>query len=326
MDTKRLLGYSCRNRAIQYPIHKEALEKIELLHKRARASGYAGGLLITGFTGSGKSTVKKEYAARFPKRDEGELTRVTVLCVDTPSAPTAKNLAEALLVALGDAMSYRGTAEQKTQRIYRLLKLCKVELLIIDEFQHFFEHGRHYEAIRVTDWLKNMLNNANIPVVLLGLPYCDLVLRLNVQLARRFSSRHSLRPFGFSSPEEVQEFRGILAAIQNDLPIPSTSMSQPEMAMRFYYATYGLIDFMGKIIDGAIMLAHRYGHTRLDEELFADAFEEEVWRDAPRELNPFATKLEDLRLLNKAGEPFALVESSPALVSKGGWSSVRGKR
>lgn len=321
MHSERLLSYSCRNRAIQYPIHLEAMTRIELLHQRARASGYAGGLLITGYTGSGKTTVKKEYAAKFPRRDEGDRTRIPVLCVDTPSAPTAKSLAEAILIELGDAMSYRGTAEQKTQRIYHLFKLCKVELLIIDEFQQFFEHSRRNEIGRVTDWLKNMLNNAGIPVVLMGLPYSDQVLRLNVQLARRFSSRHFLRPFRFSTQEEVREFRGILSAIESKLPLPSVSLSQPEMAQRFYYATYGLIDFIGKVIDGAVMLAHRYGDKRLDEQVYAKAFEEEIWRDVPGELNPFSTKQENLRLLNKAGEPFALVESSP--VVGGGKSTGR---
>lgn len=311
MGSEQLLKYSCRNRAIQYPIHLEALTRIDLLHQRARASGFAGGLLITGFTGSGKTTVKKEYASRFPRRDEGDRTCIPVLCVDTPSAPTAKSLAEAILIELGDAMSYRGTAEQKTQRIYHLFKLCKVELLIIDEFQQFFEHGRRNEIGRVTDWLKNMLNNAGIPVVLIGLPYSDQVLRLNVQLARRFSSRHYLRPFRFGTPEDVLEFRGILGAIENKLPLPSISLSSPELAQRFYYATYGLMDFIGKIIDGAVMLSYRHGYKRLDELVFAEAFEEEVWRDAPKELNPFVAKPEHLRPLNKTGEPFALIESSP---------------
>ena len=61
------------------------------------------------------------------------------------------------------------------------------------------------------------------------------------------------------------------------------------------------------------MLAHRHGNKRLDELLFAEAFEEEIWREAPKELNPFVAKQEHLRLFNKAGEPFALIESSPVL-------------
>lgn len=307
-----LLRYSCRHRAIQYPIHMEALERISLLHQRAQASGYAGGLLMTGYTGSGKSTVKKEYAARFPRKEEVDRMHIPVLCVDTPTAPTAKSLAEAILIALGDPMSYRGTAEQKTQRIYRLFQLCRVELLIIDEFQQFLEYAHRHEVARVTDWLKNLLNNANVPVVLMGLPYSDQVLRLNVQLARRFSSKHALRPFDITTPEGAQQFRGLLSAIERKLPLPSPSLIHPEMATRFYYATYGLIDFVGKLIDGAVVQAYRYRLKRLDETVFATAFEEEVWREVPKTLNPFIAPLESLRLLNRPGEPFALIEAAPA--------------
>lgn len=308
-----LLVYSCRNRAIQYPIHVEALNKIELLHQRARASNVASGLLITGFTGSGKSTIKKEYVARYPALDTPQHICIPVLCVDTPTAPTAKSLAEAILIALGDPMSNRGTAEQKTQRIYHLFKLCKVELLIIDEFQHFLEYGRRVEVGKITDWLKNLLNTASVPVVLIGLPYSDQVLRFNPQLARRFSSRHHVEPFRITDHEGMQEFRALLNAIERSLPIPSVSLIYPELAQRFYYASYGLIDFVGKIIDGAILLAHRHSYSRLDIDIYAKAFEEEIWRDAPKELNPFTAPPDQLRLLVRQGEPFASIDGMMVL-------------
>lgn len=307
---QKLLGYSCRSRAIQYPIHMSAIQKIRLLHKRAQASGHSGALLITGFTGTGKTTLIREYKAEHPPVDEGERIRMPVLSVETPAAPTVKNLVETILIAIGDPMSHRGSAEEKTQRIYHLLKVCGVELLMIDEFQHFFEHGRRNEIHHVTDWLKNLLNNAGIPVVLFGLPYSEEVLRLNVQLARRFSSRYYLRPFGFGNPRDIQEFRGVLNVIENSLPLPSVQLSTPEMALRFHCASYGLIDFIGKIVDGAVLLAYQRDYERLDERVFAEAFEEEVWREVPSEQNPFLANTELLRPLIGPGEPFSLIEAA----------------
>lgn len=306
---QRLLAFSCRNRAIQYPIHMNALRKIRLLHERARESGHSGGLLITGFSGSGKTTLIREYQAEHPMVDEGDRIRVPVLSVETPAAPTVKNLVETILIAIGDPMSHRGSAEEKTQRIYHLLKLSRVELLMIDEFQHFFEHGRRNEVRHVTDWLKSLLNRAGIPVVLFGLPHSDHVLRLNVQLARRFSSHYYLRPFGLDSAGEIQGFRGVLGVIEKSLPLPSIPLSTPEMAVRFYYATYGLIDFIGKIVDGAVLLAYQRDYERLDERVFAEAFEEEIWREVPLERNPFLAKMGLLRPLNGPGEPFSLIET-----------------
>lgn len=314
---EQLSGFSIRNQIIEYPAYQDAFRRIERLHRRAMATGHPGGLLITGLSGTGKSTIKRQYAAGFPTVDDGSITLIPVLTVDTPPAPTVKNLAESILIALSDQMSHKGSAEQKTQRIYDFISRCGVTLLLVDEFQHFFEHGRRNEVRRVSDWLKSLINNAGIPVVLLGLPECELVLKLNPQLARRFSARYRLKPFGFATAVEIREFRGVLDAVQAALPMPSVSWTSLEMARRFHYATFGLIDYVCKIADGAVELAREFGRAVIDEAVLAGAFEEEVWRDVPPKLNPFSPDA-ILRPLTEAGEPFAEI----GMVS----SSISGKR
>ncbi len=304
---RRSTGFSIRNEIIEYPAYQDAMRRIERLHRRASETGHPGGLLITGLSGSGKSTIKREYAYRFPVVDDGNITRTPVLIVETPPAPTVKNFAESILIALSDPLSHKGSAEQKIQRIYDLIPRCGVKLLIVDEFNHFVEHGRRNEVRRVSDLLKSLLNNAGIPMVLLGLPECELVLKLNPQLARRFSARYYLRPFGFDSDEEITEFRGVLDAVQYSLPMPSVCWSslQTGMARRFHYATFGLIDYICKIADGAVELARELGRSEIDESVLAGAFVEEVWRDVPSQLNPFSSSDPMLRPLVKPGEPFA---------------------
>lgn len=299
-------NFSIRHRIIFYPAFEGALARIERLHKRSITSGHPGGLLIIGLSGAGKSTVKNQYEARYPRNDEGEITFIPVLKVDAPAGPTVKNLAEEILVALGDPMAHQGSAEQKTQRIYYFLKMCQVELLLIDEFQHFVENARRNEIARVTDWLKSLINHARIPVVLFGLPNCEQILKINPQLARRFSSRYSLRSFGFSSDDEIQEFRGVLKVVEDLLPLPSISISSNAMAKRFFYATFGLIDYVGKIVDGAVQLAAIEGAQKLEDRHYAEAFVEEVWCDVPEKLNPFSKEAK-LRLLIKSNEPFGAI-------------------
>ncbi len=303
----RLPGFSIRDEIIEYPAYQDAMRRIERLHRRSLETGHPGGLLITGLSGSGKSTIKRQYAERFPVVDDGSITRSPVLIVETPPAPTVKNFAESILIAMSDPLSHKGAAEQKIQRIYDLIPLCGVTLLMVDEFNHFVEHGRKNEVRRVSDLLKSLLNNAGIPMVLLGLPECELVLKLNPQLARRFSARYYLRPFGFDTDEEILEFRGVLDAAQGALPLPSVCWSSLEtgMARRFYYATFGLIDYICKIADGAVELARELGLAKIDESVLAGAFVEEIWRDVPPQLNPFLSPEAMLRPLVKKGEPFA---------------------
>jgi DNA transposition AAA+ family ATPase len=296
-------AYSIRRDIIEYAAFCAAMDRIGRLHQRAKLSGQPGGLLITGLSGSGKTTIKQEYRNRFPTKDAGDVTHVPVLTVETPATPTVKSLAEYLLIALGDPFSHRGSTEQKTLRIYHYLRLCKVELILIDEFQHFVHHGAKNQIQQVTDWLKNLIDKAAIPVVLLGLPACESVLKLNVQLARRFSARHDLKVFGFSDEKEQQEFCALLQAIQQALPMRSVCLYKPDMAMRFYVATYGLIDYVCKITDAAVQIAAQRNAHEIGRDIYAEAFVEEVWKDAPESRNPFVQRTE-LRPLIKPGEPF----------------------
>ena len=194
--------FTIRKTIVQHPSFLDALKKITELHKRGLQARVAGGILLTGQTGSGKSTLIEFYREYFPPRNDADRTITPVLIVTTPESPGVKSLAEAILIALGDPAAASGTTENKTRRIFKFLKECRVELIIIDEFQHFFDSKKISQARKVTDWLKNLFNIAAIPVVLVGLPRSVMVIRMNPQLKRRFSAPFYLKPFGINTEKE----------------------------------------------------------------------------------------------------------------------------
>lgn len=307
--------FSVRNAIVEHPTFCKALKRIMQLHQRGITAGVAEGGLFTGQTGSGKTTLLKYYQSYFPPREEFDRRVVPVLLVTTPASPTVKNLAEAILVALGDPASGKGTAEEKTRRICRYLVECKVELLLIDEFQHFYDSKQVSQAKKMTDWLKNLFNDVNIPVVLAGLPRSTLVIRMNPQLKRRFSAPYYLKPFGFETDAEKKQFRAILKSIQATLPLPSVELYEANLARRFYFASLGLFDYVAKVIDKAVQLAGESRATSLTTELLAQAFTETVWRDVPKKLNPFKEGAL-LRRLDKTGEPFEIWDDPDQYASK----------
>lgn len=300
-----LIAYSIRSSIIEYKQFKEAIGKIAMLHQRSRYAGNAGGLMITGFTGSGKSTVKEQYASQYSRYETATGTIIPVLTVNTPSNPTVKSLVTAMLVAIGDPASHQGNMEEKTNRLYTLLKNCMVELLIIDEFQHFVDRGRNSEMMGVTDWLKNFINSAKIPVVIMGLPRSHSVLMLNEQLRRRFSTQFSMDPFQ-EATESFTEFRCVLNEIHAKLPIACVSLSDSDMAFRFLVATHGLIDFVVKMIDGAIEFAIQRGLKEISLRTLESVYREAIWKTCPDQHNPFC-KSAKLRWLSNPGEPFDFV-------------------
>jgi hypothetical protein len=298
-----LATFTLRKEIVEHREFTRTIREIARLHHRGLQAGVAEGMLLVAQTGSGKTTALDFYEARFPRTRTKEGANIPVLRVDTPESPSVKTLAEAILDALGDGAASKGTATAKTRRIELFLRKCGVQLLLIDEFQHFIDGHRTAESKRVSDWLKNLIRRACIPVVLAGLPRAIAVLNSNPQLRRRFGAPHYMKPLGFQTKAEQLEFRGVLKSLQESLPLPCVDFSEANMARRFFYASCGLIDYVVKIIDDAASRGGGGNSGAITQADLAQAFVRSVWREAPKSLNPF----EDgsaLRILKGPGEPF----------------------
>jgi Cdc6-like AAA superfamily ATPase len=161
-------------------------------------------LLITGESGVGKTTLCKKYVERYPRIDLTEKTKVPVLLARIPFPATPKNLVTVLLAELGDPLSDKGTTFSKTKRLFKLLKECEVELIILDEFQHFIDRDSDKVLNTISDWLKQLINESKLPIVLVGLSESIKILEANSQLRRRFAMSDELTNFdwvGNSNPE-----------------------------------------------------------------------------------------------------------------------------
>lgn len=286
--------------------YREAMHAMAELHVRRRKHSIGGGLLLTGPSGAGKSTMVRAYLDSFPRVHETERTHIPVLLVSVPSSPTSRSLASAILEALGYKKAHRGTAPEMTARIHELFIRCGVEMVLLDEFQHLF-YAPTLNAFRdVTDWLKNFLEATKVGMVACGLPAAEAVVNSNEQLARRFSARIRVAPFAFDQAEDFQEFRGVLKALGAYLPIPpETPLHESNLARRIHVGSYGLMDYVVKILEGAVSVAASAGLDSLDLQILAAGFRNRVWRDVPERLNPFHPE-SVLRSLDRPGEVFQL--------------------
>ncbi len=297
--------FTVRDKIIEHSEFTGAVRAIARLHERWLASRVPGALLIYGQSGAGKSTVLRYYLGKFPRETTARKIRIPVLRMVTPEAPTVRSFTEACLVALGDLAASRGSAAIKTQRIIHFIKECEVQVILVDEFHHFCD-SKVTERRRVTDWLKNLLNECGVPIVLFGLPRAISALYSNEQLRRRFSAPLHLKEFGFATADEQALFRGILAHLQNLLPNKKgLDISTPEVAMRFHFATNGLIDYVIKIVDELVVSSPNHASTDISFESLQLAFRTQIWSDAPDKLNPFNPKAKPRRLLSP-NEPFSI--------------------
>lgn len=283
-----------------------AMWAIAELHQRRRRYDIGGGLLISGPSGSGKSTIVAAYQEAFPRVIETARTHIPVLVVSVPSSPTSRSLAGAMLEALGPYKAHRGTAPEKTTKLHELFSRCGVEMVLLDEFQHLF-YAPTLNAFRdVTDWLKNFLEATRVGMVACGLSEIEAVVNSNEQLARRFSARIRISPFSLEDQSDFQEFRGVLKALEPHLPLPcDVPLREANLARRLHVGSYGLFDYVIKILEGAVSAATSTGLNSIDLAALATGFRNSIWRDVPERLNPFHPD-SPLRPLDRVGEVFYL--------------------
>lgn len=244
-------------------------------------------MLLHGPSGVGKSTLAKAFLVDNQPVETQDRKLVPVLSAVIPVPATMKNMASELLDKLGDPLSDRGTLEQRTKRLRKLLRECGTKLIILDEFQHFIDRKSERVILDVSDWLKNLISNTSIPVALVGLPYSRNVLSANEQLMRRFSYQTELSPFDWNDKAERTEFTRILDAVDGKLTEILGSRSDLKgQAVRCHAATKGLISLLIKLLHGAAYEAAKCNASSITGQHLAKSFRERLVPDKGV-LNPF---------------------------------------
>jgi len=252
-------------------------------------------LLLVGRTGVGKSTLLDAYAragARAAPRASGQqpIVKATIL----PPA-TVKSMAATLLAALGDPLASHGTTDAMTRRLIHFFRACGVQMLMLDELQHFVDRDSQKILVTVSNWLKTVIKETGVACVLAGLAdEAEQVVATNPQLARLFGPPVLLPAFSWNEahPHTIAEFRALLQEIEGLLPFNATSdLAHPDLAQRCFIACDGVLGTLMALLRTASYLALSHNQERLDHALLAAAFDERLgggWRRTP---NPFTGPL-----------------------------------
>lgn len=303
------LSFSLSKTLLTHTRFNQAITQIAELHHHCKHNSVGKGYMVFGPSGVGKSTVLKYYWKNFPIIHAKQKTIIPVLFILAPSSPSASNLAEAILLALGDPLAKRSrgrgnTGESFTNRVYELLIACEVEMILIDEVQHVSHVASIFHYRVVTDWLKNMIEKTRIPVVIFGLEASELVVKSSEQLSRRFSSQLKISAFNLNDDQDFIEFRAVMKGLQEALPLSvAEPLYEANLARRFLVASNGLIGYLSPILEEAVVVATKAGLNQLDMQTYAAAFRNNVWSLVPDRLNPFHPE-SPLRMLNRPGEPY----------------------
>jgi energy-coupling factor transporter ATP-binding protein EcfA2 len=279
-----------KNLRIIHPRFKKAMDLIKMCHESKMISSDPQCMLITGPSGSGKTTIFDSYIHFYDRirYEDNTRTKKTILWAEIPSPTKISTFLEAMLERLGDPFPTRGTIGNKNHRLVNLIKDCQVELLMLDEFQHFVHPENQKVNYDVSDCFKSLINLTKVPVVLFGLDEAESVLECNPQLKRRFSIRYSISPFGYENGNRIKEFQMLLHQIDKQLPFEELSLlGESEMADRIMFATNGNMNSITKLIGNAALYALNNNNTKISLSDFAKAYQLHSYILQGNERNPF---------------------------------------
>lgn len=289
---------------VKFTRFKHALDRVLEIKKTYEATSLPQNLLIVGESGCGKSTLCQAVVEKYPSSMEPDRNIVPVLWKKIPALATINSVAEELLIGLRDPAPALGTVSNKTARLIKLIRGCRVQMLMIDEMQHVSDRGTSPTIYKVADWLKVLADESGKNVVLVGLPRTRNLFVENEQLRRRFSTGLQLSKLSLDDEQDTIEFASLLQALDNALPLELRSgLAEKNFIERLHYASDGRIGYLMALLIRALTLALQEKRKTLDNDILDRAYKSQIWNVQSEKLNPFSKEF-CFRRLDKLGEPF----------------------
>ncbi len=184
--------------------------------------------------------------------------------VDTPIIPVVywHSPPEAgpreLFVGILNYLKYqitRGTIAEVRERVYQIVRACGVEMIIIDE--------AHRLRPKTFSEIRDIFDQLEIAVVLVGTDRLDAVIRRDEQVYNRFMACHR---FHRLSTQQLEQVTAVWEAYVLKLPQESNLTSE-QMLLVLAKATRGYLGLLDRILREAAILALERGHLKIEYSL-----------------------------------------------------------
>lgn len=280
---------------VDYPAFAAAESRVLRCHSRSRAKGESDGAVILGESGVGKSWLAHRILKRFPNYETEEGLVIPCIYVEAPKKASIHGVISSVLFQTKYQGSTRMPIPQLELAMLELLVFRKVEIIILDEFQHM--GPTENKKLETADWVKTIFNKSKCAVVLMGTPSSDTILRSSEcqQTAQRFKRPMLLQPFGWTAECKGADFRRFLMMYSRPIEILANSkLSAPDTAARLYAATGGYLRPLAYVLEEAAVLAVERGERSVTLELLQEAMESEVAEVIPLHKAPFNARLPEV--------------------------------
>lgn len=232
--------------------------------------------LLTGPAGVGKTTVckyvvQKIGAGSLVETEWGTVQTVPAFYCGVPAGVTLKSLSMSMLIELG-CTQLSGDGTTLLYRLMTLLHTCQTQVIMLDEFHHLLARGAEKTKVQVCDWIKTLMNETLIPVILVGMPECEAIIDDHPQLARRYPFRAHLQPLAYSFNDARSDYIKTLKSFSFRLKElghfeSGVHLTDQHVANSIYVATSGNMNSIRQLLHEAfkMALARDNGEFSLDD-------------------------------------------------------------
>lgn len=263
----------------KHPGYSKALKVVRKSINNTGNSRQPMSAVITGYTGTGKTTVIRHIIAEDYKKpsvvvNPGSVVRVVPAYHCTvPADATIKALATEMLKHL-DEDDTSGNTIALTKRLSTLLKTCQTQVIFLDEFQHLLSKKARNGSDGVTDWVKTLMDETGVPVIIAGMPECAGIIDAHPQLAGRYPYRASLDLLPFQPNDNLyisKTIQSFVKAIEMSMKIECVpKLYEEKYLAAIYVATGGNMRSIRQLFVETLSNAIQANrHQIIDEDLVA---------------------------------------------------------
>lgn len=278
---------------VETPPLQSIQQDFDRLRYNKQFAGEPQCMLLTGDTGTGKSSLIRHYMSKSPEQMGHGFIRKPLLVSRIPSKPTLESTMVELLKDLGqwgsDYRRNKSTAESLTESLIKCLKRCETELIVIDEFQELIENKTREKRNQIANRLKYISETAKIPIVLVGMPWAAKIAE-EPQWASRLLVRRSIPYFKMS--DDPESFVRFVMGLAKRMPFAKQPKLEAKQTIFALFASCsGSIRALKHLLDESVKQALAARSDTLLHEHIAVAFA----LFYPDQSNPFLQPIDEIK-------------------------------